>query len=126
MTPPPSDNTPSVIHKVRLFHRDIYTIGHKLAKRHKLGIHQKIEGVTLELLSLLIEAAFSPPTAKVKVLESARVKQSVVQNLVRMEYELEIINGNTYLKLSKFLVGIGKEISNWINFLTQKTTQKGA
>ncbi|TSC67417.1 MAG: hypothetical protein CEO19_226 [Parcubacteria group bacterium Gr01-1014_73] len=82
--------------------------------------------MTLELFSLLIEAAFSSPTVKVKVLESARIKQSVVQNLVRMEYELEIINGDAYLRLSKSLVEIGKEISNWINFLTQGTTQKGA
>ncbi|MFA6405008.1 MAG: four helix bundle protein [Candidatus Paceibacterota bacterium] len=123
-TSPTSDKTPSVIHKVRLLHKEIYTIGSKLAKRNKLGIHQGIEKMTTEMFSSLIEAAFTPRPAKLRVLEIARIRQSVIQNLVRTEYELEIINENIYMKLSGMLVEVAKEINAWISDTERRTVMQ--
>lgn len=103
-------------------HKDIYTIGHKLAKRDKLGIHAEIEKTTLELLSLVIEAAFTRKDSKSNILEKARVRGEVLKNIVRTEYELDAIDERTYLRLAEALVGISKDVSNWINYMgvTQK------
>ena len=85
-----------------------------------MGIHAEVEKTTLQLLSLSIEAAFTRKDLKPKILESARVHGEVLKNIVRTEHELEVIDERTYLRLSETLVGISKDVSNWINYLTQK------
>lgn len=110
------DTTPPIIHKVRLLHRDIYIIGHKLPKRDKLGIHGEIETACLKLLALLVEAAFMRREAKLKTLEIARVNGEVMKNLMRTEYELGVIDERTYLRVSKETVEISKMLNGWISY----------
>lgn len=80
--------------------------------------------MTTEMFSSLIEAAFTPRPAKLRVLEIARIRQSVIQNLVRTEYELEIINENIYMKLSGMLVEVAKEINAWISDTERRTVMQ--
>jgi len=106
-------------------HREIYSISHKLNKRDKLGIHKNIEEVSLELFSLLIEAAFTSVTTKLKPLETARVKASLLQNLIRTENELGIMDEKAYLRISESLVSISKDINGWITDTVRRSqTQK--
>lgn len=106
--------------KIRLLHKDIYTVGNNLTKRDKLGIHKNVEEICLDILRLSIDAAFRLRQTKSPVLELLRVKISVLKNLVRTEQELEIINDKTYLRISEQLVEISKMLGGWIKFLTQK------
>jgi hypothetical protein len=85
-----------------------------------LGIHLEIEKLCIEILSLAIESAFQVKILKKPALEKLRVKIGVLQNLIRTENELLIIDDKTYLRLSIQIVGISKETTNWINYFTQK------
>ena len=91
----------------------------------KLGIHKEIEGVTLELFSLLIESAFTPIPIKLKPLETARIKASLLQNIIRTENELGILEEKTYLRISENLISISKDINGWItDTIRRSQTQK--
>ena len=115
---------PSIFHKIRILHQDIYRISEKLSKRDKLGIHSTAESLCVEILSLAIEAAFKPKYLKKSILETLRVKIEVMKHIVRSEHELNIVDEKTYLRISKQLVEISKMTGGWINFIDQNKTQK--
>lgn len=117
---PPPEKTPSVIVKIRLLHKDIYSIGQKLPKRDKLGIHATLEKCCLELFTVAIAAAFTRGQQKLGSLETARVRSQVLMNILRTEYELGVIKEKTYLHLSSSLVEVAKMLNGWITYQTQK------
>ena len=92
----------------------MYVIGQKLQKRDKLGLHATIEKISVELLLLGIDAALKSKKLKLPSLERLRGLTNVLQNLIRTENELAIIDEKTYLRLSKQLTEIGKMTSGWI------------
>jgi len=116
---PPSQTIP-IIPKIRILHKDLYVISRKLGKRDKLGIHAVIENLCVEILSFSIEAAFQTKFFKKPTLEKLRIKISVLQNLIRTEYELQIVEQKIYIRLSEQLVEISKMANGWLNFITQK------
>jgi len=71
-------------------------------------------------LSLAIEAAFQNKCYKKETLEKLRIKNSVLQNLLRTENELKIIEDKTYLRIAEQIMEISKMNNGWINYLTQK------
>jgi len=95
-------------------------ISDKLPKNHKLGIHAVVQNVCLVILSLAIESAFCPHQTKISTLENLRVKVSVLQNLIRTEQELGIINESNYIRISEKLVEIGKMTNGWLGYLAKK------
>jgi len=101
-------------------HKEIYEIGIKLPKHHKLGMHATVEKLCLDSLALTLESAFRPPIAKKVTLEMLRIKISVLKNILRTEYELGIINEKIYLRISEQLVEISKMTNGWIKSLTHK------
>lgn len=123
MSPPPHKQ-PSIIHKIRVLYQDIYCISGKFSKRDKLGIHAIVESLCIEILSLAIETAFSKANIKLGVLEKLRIKTNILKNLVRTEYEIDIIDMKTYLRISEQLVEISKMTNGWINFVTEKESPK--
>ncbi|MES2059522.1 MAG: four helix bundle protein [Patescibacteria group bacterium] len=119
MQTPPNGILP-IIHKLRILHKDIYCTSEKFSKRDKLGIHGTIETVSIDMLSLAIEAAFKSRHQKQTTLESLRLKVEILKHLIRTECELKIINERTYLRLSEQMVEISKMTNGWLNFITQK------
>lgn len=117
---PPPDTTIPIIHKLRLFHKDIYSIAEKLSKRDKLGIHAQIEKQSLACLALAVESAFKPKSLKHISLESLRLQVEVLKHLVRTESELQVLSEKTYLRLAEQLVEISKMTSGWLVYATQK------
>lgn len=76
--------------------------------------------ISIEILSLAIEAAFKAKELKRPTLELLRIKTEVMKNLVRTENELAIIDMKTYVRLSEQLIEISKMANGWISFVTQK------
>ena len=104
-----------------MLHKDIYSRGQKLPKRDKLGIHAVVEALCIEILALAVNGAFQSKQIKLGTLELLRVKVEVLKHLIRTEYELGVIQEQTYLWLAEQLVVISKETNGWIGY-----TQKGA
>ena len=99
---------------------DLYVLGHKLSKRDKLGMHSFVEKVCIEILSLAIESALKPKLAKKESLELLRIKTGLLQNLIRTENELGIIEQKSYFLLSSQIIEISKMANGWLNYINKK------
>lgn len=95
-------------------------MGHKLSKRDKLGIHSHSEKVCIEVLSLAVESALKSQSTKKESLELLRIKIGILQNLIRTENELGIIEEKSYFHLSGQMIEISKMANGWLNYITQK------
>jgi len=101
-------------------HKNLYVLGNNLSKKDKLGIHAQIEKTCLEILILVIDAAYKTRSLKKPVLEVARIKIEVLKQLVRSVHELNIYGEKIYLDLQSQLQEISKMTNGWIKFVTEK------
>ena len=118
--PPPDRVNASLAHRVDEFYRQIYSLASKIDKRNKFGIWLRIENTCLEIIYLIIKASFTNKNSRSILLESARVEIEVLKRLVRIAYELKIIESGIYLQLESNLQEISKMTNGWIRYLTQK------
>ncbi len=56
---------------------------------------------------------------KIKILEDARINGEVLKNILRTEYELEIIDEKTYLRLARDSIEISKMLNGWISYINK-------
>ncbi|MEK7566331.1 MAG: four helix bundle protein [Patescibacteria group bacterium] len=107
----------SLIHKICEFYKKIYLLSPKIPKKDRFGIYLKIENLCLEVVNLIISAAFETKTNKTLVLNSARIKIEVLKRFFRMVYELNIIESKKYLEFETDLQEISKMTNGWIKYL---------
>jgi hypothetical protein len=72
------------------------------------------------MLALAIESSFRVKILKKPSLEKLRIKIGVLQNLIRTENELRIIDDKAHLRLSTQLFEISKMTNAWLKYITQK------
>ena len=94
----------------------------KIPKRDRYGIFAKIENFSLELVSLILNAAFETKSNKYTLLNTARIKIEVLKRLIRMSLELTIIDQSKYLRFEAVLQEISKMTNGWINYLVKPQT----
>ena len=82
-----------------------------------MGIHSVVEKICIEILSLAIESALKSKIAKKESLELLRIKIGVLQNLIRTENELGIIEQKSYFYLSGQIIEISKMANGWLNYI---------
>ena len=107
------------MHKICDFYKKIYLFSQKIDKKNKFGIFAKIENICLDAIILILEARFEIKIYKIKPLKSARTKIEILKRLIRISWELKIIEDKKYIDLESDLIEISKEINNWINSLTK-------
>ena len=122
-TPPRASSDISIIHSIKQVYANIYLSGNKLAKRDKLGIHAHIEKIALESMSDIVRAQFSGKSEKLATLESVRISLEVLKHLLRMEYEIKIVDEKTYIRISALLIATSKQANGWIKYLTQNPSR---
>jgi hypothetical protein len=108
-----------VVHDITELYKKIYKLAQKVSKRDKFGIFLKIENVCLEALNLAIKAAFTAKTDKEKFISQLRVVVELLKNLVRVAYELDILDKNTYLDIQIDLQKISKMGAGWLKYAQQ-------
>lgn len=92
-----------------------------MPKQNKLGIHKVLEEKTLLILTTLIDSALRSRQDKIQTLNQARRDIEVLKHLIRLEYELNIIQEKSYINLSAMLENISMMTTGWIKSLgTQK------
>ncbi|TSC91622.1 MAG: Uncharacterized protein CEN90_420 [Parcubacteria group bacterium Licking1014_17] len=117
ISPPPKKNSIPLIHSICDLYRKIYLVGLKIPKRDRLGICAKIESICLDLINLLISAAFESKDRKLSFLTIARVKTEILKRLVRLAHEIDVIKSVNYIELESQLQEISKMINGWIKYL---------
>lgn len=79
-------------------------------------MYLKIENTCLEIISLIITASLGIRNSKITFLTSARIKIEVLKRLLRIAYEINMIN-NKYIELELDLQEISKMTNGWIKYL---------
>src|SRR3989344_789175 len=114
--PPDGLNIP-LAHKVCEFYKKIYLISPKIPKKDRFGIYLKIENICLEIINSIITAALELRENKLVILNSARIKIEVLKRLIRITYELNVIESKKYINLESDLQEISKMTNGWIKYL---------
>jgi len=99
------------------FYKKIYFISQKIPKRDRFGIFAKIENICLEIINLIITASLEIKINKFPILTSARIKIETLKRLIRITYELNVIERKKYLNLESDLQEISKMTNGWIKYL---------
>lgn len=97
----------------------MYSIGLKIPKRDRFGIHAKIESMCLDALILAIKGSYLPKQDKKITLEELRTNIETLKNLFRLGNELTIYSDKTYWLIQVELQEISKMTNGWIKYITQ-------
>ncbi len=106
-----------LVHKICEFYKKLYLISFQIPKKDRLGIFLKIESLCLEIISSLIAATLEKENYKLPLLKSARIKIEILKRLVRITYDLNIIENKKYINLEADLQEISKMLNGWIKYL---------
>lgn len=96
----------------------LYRLSAKIGKRDRFGIYLKVEMVCLEVFTLSIETAFASSGAKVRPLETIRIKTEILKHLIRICCELSIITDMQYITIQERLQEISKMATGWLKYAT--------
>lgn len=109
-TPPPISQL-SIVKKTKELYRHLYELRFSIDKKHRFGIHVKLEEVTLKFFEIIITAALVKN--KSDLLQQARIDIEIIQQLIRMEHDLKIISHKQYAVLSLQTGEIAKMTTGW-------------
>ena len=106
-----------LVHKACEFYKKIYLSASKIPKRDKFGIYLKIENLCLEVIDLQLTASLEVRSNKLPILNLVRIKIEVLKRLIRITYELKVVEQKRYINLESDLQEISKMTNGWIKYL---------
>ena len=84
----------------------------KLPRVRRFTLGERIENGLLEVLELLVEAAYT--REKQASLRRANLRLEVVRHLWRVSYELKVIATRQYEYGAKLLDDLGRQVGGWL------------
>lgn len=103
-----------MVHLATELYKQVYQISSRLPKKERLGIFLRIENSALSLLGNGVEAAFLPRAAKLPHLHQLRREIEIAKRLVRVSFDLKIIEPKQYVAVSGQLQELSKMANGWI------------
>jgi hypothetical protein len=94
----------------------------KFPRKQKFLISDRIETLMLEILDLLIEAAYSK--SKNVALRSANLRLEKLRYLVRLAKDLRLINLKSYEYSAGAINAVGISIGGWLRYAQGENVQK--
>jgi hypothetical protein len=86
----------------------------KYPRSHKFLLADRIENLLLDILDLLIEAAYS--RKKDELLRAANLKLEKLRYLIRLSKDLRFLNIKSYEFSSNAINSIGNSIGGWLKY----------
>jgi hypothetical protein len=105
-----------IIYAVYKFYVTLYNDFKNLPKKDRFTIGQKSETLTLDLLAILFRAQTKQKEKRMEQLSEADVTLKILKTVIRLAFELQIIEENKYLRLESNLVEIGRCLGGWIKY----------
>ncbi len=93
----------------------------KYPRSQKFLLADRIESLMLDILELLIDAAYSKK--KDKALRSANLKLEKLRYLIRLSKDLKILNIKSYEFSSRSIDDIGISIGGWLKYTKRENLQ---
>ncbi|MBI4087203.1 MAG: four helix bundle protein [Candidatus Liptonbacteria bacterium] len=90
---------------------------YRFPKLYRYSLGGAIENNILVLLELIFEANALPRPLREASLIKANAKCEILKMLIRMSFELKILENTQYFQLSSELREIGKMLGGWIKFV---------
>lgn len=84
----------------------------KFSKQQRYTLGERIESMTLDILSLLVEARYTKD--KADLLKRANILLEKTRYAVRLCKDLKVMNIHTYEILSKRIHEIGGQLGGWM------------
>ena len=84
----------------------------KFPRLRRFTVGERLESTLLEVLELLVEAAYS--RTKQAALKRANVRLEVARHLWRLAYELHAVSTRRYKHGAELMDGLGKQIGGWL------------
>lgn len=108
--------------KSKELYYNLYELRFSIDKKHRFGIHVKLEEVMLKFLEIIITSALVKN--KTDLLQQARIDIEIVQYFIRMEHDLKIISHRQYAVISLQIEEIAKMTNGWHKSILQKSTHR--
>lgn len=86
----------------------------KFPRNRKFTLGDRIENLVLDILSVLIKAAYSKD--KSGLLADANLKLEQLRYLMRLAKDLNVINLKSYEFSAKSINGIGVSVGGWLKY----------
>lgn len=94
----------------------------KFPRSQKFFIADRIETMLLEILDLLIQAAYS--RKKSVPLHTANLKVEQLRYLIRLSKDLKLLSLKSYEFCARSIDGIGVSIGGWLKYSKREDPQK--
>jgi hypothetical protein len=107
-----TDKTPQAVQACHEFLLWLIPQLDKFPRVRRFTLGERLEGGLLEVLELLVEAAYSRP--KQPVLKRANLRLEVVRHLWRVAHELEVVSTRRYEYGAKRLEELGRQVGGWL------------
>ncbi|MFA6423551.1 MAG: diversity-generating retroelement protein Avd [Patescibacteria group bacterium] len=107
-------NEAPIILKTYDLYKSIHVIVRLFPREEKYTLGEKIKEALTNILELFIEAEFCPKNLKGAILEKASVRLDFLKLLIRMSYDLKLINEKRYISIEENLQEIGKMLGGWL------------
>lgn len=107
-----------MVHKTYGFYKICHGCIKNFPKLEKYSLGLKIENTLLEVLELLLAAAYGLKNEKQQKIRIASNKVDLLKLLIRLSYDTKSVNTKQYLALQEQTVEIGKMLGGWIKSLS--------
>lgn len=94
----------------------------KFPKHEKYSLGEKLEGIILDSLELIIFGNYQPKNFKEGYILKANAKIEILKILFRLAFSIKALDDPSYLKTQQALQEIGKMLGGWLKYL--KSEQK--
>jgi hypothetical protein len=105
-------NTPIILKTYELY-KIFYGYLELFPKKDKYTLGAKIENYLLNILELLLLASSSVKDKKLPCLQQANIKFDTLKILIRLAYEIKVLDEKKYLMIQKYIQEIGKMLGGW-------------
>ena len=93
----------------------------KFPRNRRFVLGDRIEVLALEILELLIEAAYT--RRKTVLLRTANLKLEKLRYLIRLAKDLQAINLKAYGHAAKLIDSVGRSIGGWLKYSKNEKPQ---
>lgn len=104
------------MYAVEKFYASLYNEFRNLPKKDRFTIGQKSETLTLDFLTILFRAQGKRKKKRVEELYEADTTLKILKTVIRLAFEVRVIEEGKYIRLDKTLVEIGRMLGGWIKY----------
>ncbi len=106
-----------LVHKICEFYKLFHEFIKLFPKTEKYSLGQKIENLILDILEILLKAAYTVKQEKMLLLKKADTEINLLKILIRLANEIKSLDNKKYLVLQERLQEIGKMVGGWIKYI---------